>query len=57
MITELDQRLFDRAARGDTPVLDRVLPPLTHSADHGLLWLGLVGLLAVTGHRRLPCGG
>jgi len=57
MITELDQRLFDRAARGDTPVLDRVLPPLTHSADHGLLWLGLVGLLAVTGHRRAALRG
>ena len=57
MITELDQRLFDRAARGETPVLDRILPPLTHSADHGLLWLGLAGLLAVTGHRRAAVRG
>ena len=57
MITELDQRLFDRAARADTPVLDRVLPPLTRSADHGVLWLALAGLLAVTGHRRAAVRG
>lgn len=37
------------AALRDTP-LDRVIPPLTHAADHGVLWLGVAGLLA-TGHR------
>ena len=33
-------------------MLDVVLPPLTRSADHGLLWIGLAGLLAASGGRR-----
>ena len=57
MITELDQRLFARAARADTPLLDRVLPPLTRSANHGGLWLAVAGVLAVTGKRRAAVRG
>jgi diacylglycerol kinase family enzyme/membrane-associated phospholipid phosphatase len=48
----LDRRLFAAAADRHGPVLDRVLPPLTRSADHGLLWYGVAGALALTGQRR-----
>ena len=53
----LDQRLFDRAQRSDTPALDRVLPRLTSSADHGGLWLATAAVLAVTGQRRAAVRG
>ena len=53
----LDLRLFRAAAKSDTPVLDRVLPPLTSSADHGLLWFAVAGALAVTGNRRAAVRG
>ena len=51
-LQDLDLALFRRAATADTPVLDRVLPRLTSSADHGLLWFGVAGLLAAAGQRR-----
>ncbi|MGB8650804.1 MAG: phosphoesterase, partial [Mycobacteriales bacterium] len=53
----LDTRLFHAAARRESPVLDRVLPTLTSSADHGLLWYGVAGLLAVAGRRRAAVRG
>jgi undecaprenyl-diphosphatase len=53
----LDLRLFRAAARRESPVLDRVLPPLTTSADHGLLWLAVTGVLALTGQRRAAVRG
>jgi undecaprenyl-diphosphatase len=53
----LDLRLFRAAARADTPVLDKALPPLTTSADHGLLWMAVAGVLALTGQRRAAVRG
>jgi diacylglycerol kinase family enzyme/membrane-associated phospholipid phosphatase len=53
----LDRRLFIAAAGRRSPVLDRVLPPLTTSADHGLLWLAVAGGLALTGQRRAAVRG
>lgn len=47
-----DLELYQRAARAHTPVLDAVLPRLTRSADHGLLWLGVAAALAVSGGAR-----
>ncbi len=48
----LDLALYRRAASARMPVLDAVLPPLTRSADHGLMWIGVAGLLAASGGRR-----
>ncbi len=56
-LAALDERLFRRAARADTPLLDRVLPRLTSSADHGLLWAAVAGVLAVSGQRRAAVRG
>ena len=53
----LDLRLFRAAATNHSPVLDRVLPPLTSSADHGLLWFAVTGVLALTGERRAAVRG
>jgi undecaprenyl-diphosphatase len=53
----LDRRFFAAAHRVDNPVLDRVLPPLTSSADHGGLWLGVAAALALTGRRRAAVRG
>ncbi|MCW2545045.1 MAG: phosphoesterase [Frankiales bacterium] len=53
----LDLRLFRVAARRESPVLDRVLPPLTTSADHGLLWFAVAGVLSLTGQRRAAVRG
>jgi undecaprenyl-diphosphatase len=53
----LDRRLFRAAHRRHAPVLDRVLPQLTSSADHGLLWYGVAGALALSGQRRAAVRG
>jgi diacylglycerol kinase family enzyme/membrane-associated phospholipid phosphatase len=48
--TDLD--LFHRVADSRTPWLDAVLPRLSRSADHGMLWLGAAGVLGLTRGRR-----
>ena len=48
----LDLRLYRRAAWWHAPALDRVLPRLTCSADHGLLWAGIGAGLALSGGGR-----
>ncbi len=53
----LDRRLFHAVARRESPVLDRLLPRLTRSADHGLLWYGVAGALAASGRRRAAVRG
>lgn len=51
-LIRLDIRLFDRVARGHTPVLDHTLPPLTRAANNSLLWLVTAGVFAFAGGRR-----
>jgi undecaprenyl-diphosphatase len=47
-----DLDLFHWVAGTRSPLLDTVLPPLSRSADHGLIWLGVAGALAVSRGRR-----
>lgn len=47
----LDDRMFVGVARRHSPLLDRVVPPLTRSADRGGLWLAAALLLAAAGPR------
>jgi diacylglycerol kinase family enzyme/membrane-associated phospholipid phosphatase len=49
---EVDQALFERAATLHAPALDAVLPRLTRSADHSVLWLGVATALAASRGRR-----
>ncbi len=49
----LDDALFARWHRTETPRLDRVLPPLSRAADHGVLWLGVAGVLWASGRPEL----
>ena len=51
-LDRLDLALYRRAARADTPALDRVLPRLTSAADHGGLWFVVAAGLAASGGRR-----
>jgi len=44
-----DKRVFSAVARYDNPVIDKVVPRLTNGANHGLLWFGVAGVLALTG--------
>ena len=48
----LDLALYRRAARAHSPLLDAVLPRLTSSANHGLLWMALAAGLAASGGPR-----
>ena len=57
LLQNLDRLAFGLAHRRETPVLDRVLPPLTRSADRGVLWLGVAGTLAAAGRRRAAVRG
>jgi len=52
-----DLALYKKAARWHAPVLDTVLPRLTSSADHGLLWIGTSVLLAGGQRRRAAVRG
>ena len=55
----LDKQVFARVARTDNPVIDEVVPRLTNGANHGLLWFGVAGALALTGNdgRRAAVRG
>ena len=53
----LDKRLYNHAARGSSPLLEKVLPRLTSSANHGMLWFGIAGVLAASGQRRAAVRG
>ncbi|MBH1937529.1 phosphatase PAP2 family protein [Streptomyces sp. AV19] len=44
-----DRSLFELVAARHWPGGDRVLPLLSHSADHGLLWFGVAGAAALAG--------
>jgi membrane-associated phospholipid phosphatase len=50
-LTVLDQRLLDRLGAVDSGVLDHALPRLGRAANHGRLWLGVAGVLLLTGRR------
>ena len=56
-LDKADLALYRRAARTNTPLLDRVLPPLTSSANHGLLWIAISVLLAGGRRRRAAVRG
>ncbi len=47
----LDKKLFQAVASRHWPGAERVLPRLSHSANHGRLWLALAAGMAATGHR------
>ncbi|WP_344529548.1 phosphatase PAP2 family protein, partial [Streptomyces rectiviolaceus] len=44
----LDHRTFDAVATRHWPGADRLLPRLSHSANHGLLWFGVAAGIAAT---------
>ncbi|RXS78975.1 phosphatase PAP2 family protein [Streptomyces sp. TM32] len=50
-LSRLDRRTFHLIATRDWPGAQRVLPRLTRSANHGLLWLGLAAGAAAVGGR------
>ncbi|MFE2984615.1 bifunctional phosphatase PAP2/diacylglycerol kinase family protein [Streptomyces sp. NPDC059262] len=51
-LTALDLRVFEYAARRNWPGADRVLPRLSRSANHGVLWFAVAGALAVGGSPK-----
>ena len=51
-LDRLDLALYRRAASADVPGLDRVLPRLTSSANHGGLWFATSAALALSGGVR-----
>src|SRR5918998_4896525 len=50
-LARLDAGVFEAVAGGSSPWLDRLLPPLSRSADHGLLSIVTAGALAAVGGR------
>jgi undecaprenyl-diphosphatase len=56
-LDKADLALYRRAARSHAPVLDAVLPKLTRSGDHGMLWLAVSVLLAAGNRRRAAVRG
>ncbi|MFN2537361.1 MAG: phosphatase PAP2 family protein [Mycobacteriales bacterium] len=57
LLQNLDRLALGVAHRRHSPLLDRVLPPLTTSANRGGLWLGVAGVLALSGRRRAAVRG
>lgn len=51
-VDALDTAVFTAIAQTSSPWLDRAMPRLTRAADHSKLWIGLAGLLALTGRPR-----
>jgi diacylglycerol kinase family enzyme/membrane-associated phospholipid phosphatase len=44
-----DKQAFASVARYDNAGIDQVVPRLTNGANHGVLWFGVAGALALTG--------
>ncbi|WP_030983979.1 bifunctional phosphatase PAP2/diacylglycerol kinase family protein [Streptomyces sp. NRRL S-1813] len=53
LLTHLDRRTFHLIASREWPGAQRVLPRLTRSANHGLLWFGLAAGAAALGGRPM----
>lgn len=51
-LLNLDFRLFETAATRHWPGAERVLPRLSRSANHGVLWMATAAALAATGSPR-----
>lgn len=51
-LDEADIALFRAVAGYHSPVLDRIMPILSETANYSRLWMGVAGLLAVLGGRR-----
>ena len=51
-LNQVDDAVYDAIATSRGPVLDSFMPKLTNIADHGVLWWGMAGLLALTGGAR-----
>ncbi|KPM54677.1 PA-phosphatase [Frankia sp. R43] len=49
--TALDRAMFSSLADA-RPLLDPLLPRLSHAADHGMLWWGVAGVLGASKGRR-----
>ncbi|MBW8485788.1 bifunctional phosphatase PAP2/diacylglycerol kinase family protein [Actinomadura parmotrematis] len=49
----IDRKAFDLVASARLPGLEYVLPRLSHSADHGVLWFATAAGLAATRRTRL----
>ncbi len=49
----VDRWAFDRVAAAHLPGLEYVLPRLSRSADHGVLWFTTAGVLGLTGRPGL----
>jgi undecaprenyl-diphosphatase len=49
VLARVDAGVFDAVAGGDSRSLDRLLPQLSRSADHGRLWIVTAGALAAVG--------
>ncbi|MFE0171018.1 bifunctional phosphatase PAP2/diacylglycerol kinase family protein [Streptomyces sp. NPDC059002] len=52
-LVALDRRMFDAVASRHWPGADRLLPRLSHAANHGVLWLGAAAGIAAS---RTPRG-
>ena len=48
----LDTAVYAAVAAAETPQLDRGMRALSRAADHGKLWFGAAGALALLGGRR-----
>jgi membrane-associated phospholipid phosphatase len=48
-LREADLALFKRLAAAHNPVLDRLMPMLSHAADYSGLWLATAALMAMRG--------
>lgn len=55
-LAEIDRRAFERVASARLRGLEFVLPRLSKSADHGVLWFGLAAILGLTGIPALRRG-
>lgn len=51
-VGNLDRNIYRAVAATPTPTIDAAMRRLSLSADHGALWFGLAGAMALLGGRR-----
>ena len=51
-LKEADTAVFQAVAGWQSPILDRVIPPLSNAANNSMLWIATAGVIAGLGGRK-----
>ncbi len=49
---QVDEGVFERVARWESPAMDRVMPALSVAASHSKIWIGMAAAMSLVGGKK-----